>query len=98
MPDFDFRRVPAGTTEITYTDDDGAQVSILVSTLDGGAYAYTEPRSSADVTVLDGFGWTTVARKAMGQDEPADTPVTPPEPPAVTDTTGPGNPDAGEEG
>ena len=60
-------RVPEGTTEITYTGLDGAQVSIPVKAGKKGTLAH--PETSTDLEVLAGFGWTGDTAPA----DPADT-------------------------
>lgn len=73
MPDLDPRRVPADTTEITYTAGRGEQRSIPISRK--GRYAYVTPETAADARALDRMGLTTVARKAA-DDKDEETPAT----------------------
>lgn len=104
MSDFEPRRIPAGTTQITYTAGDGTETHLEVQQLEPG-YAYVEPRDAAEATVLDGFGYTTVARKVLGEAEEEETPTvsrrartttTPAQ--APVETTGPDAPAQAEEG
>ena len=81
-PTFDLYRVPAETKSITYTDEAGSQRAIGISTLEPG-YAYAVPESQADVAILEGFGWTRVARKAMGELDHDDEPDPEPQPAIV---------------
>lgn len=60
---FEPRRVPADTTEITYTGRGGAQISIAIEKR--GGYAFATPASAADQVALDRLGFTQVARKAQ---------------------------------
>ena len=66
-------RVPAGTTEITYTRGGGEQRSIAVQDL-GDGYLFAQGADADDDAHLAGLGYP-VARKVMGEqdDEPAPT-------------------------
>lgn len=70
MSDLDPRRVPADTTEITYTAGKGEQVSIPVARK--GRYAYASPASDGDARALDRMGFTTIARKAAAEGDSTD--------------------------
>lgn len=63
-------RVPAGTTEISYTRGAGEQRSIPVEHLNK-RYAYASPADADDEAHLVGLGYP-VARKVLGEDEPKD--------------------------
>lgn len=60
-------RIPAGTTEITYTRGAGEQRSIPVDHLNK-RYAYAQPADDEDEAHLVGLGFP-VARKVLGEQE-----------------------------
>lgn len=65
-------RLPAGTTEITYTRGAGEQRSIPIQDL-GDGYLFAQGADADDDAHLVGLGYP-VARKVLGEDEPTSKP------------------------
>lgn len=65
-------RVPVGTVEITYTRGGGEQRSIPVQELEEG-YAFAQGSDAEDEAHLIGLDYP-VARKVLGEEEPAPEP------------------------